>query len=162
MAETSGPAEIDVTELDAFVDEAAEIGLHSHSQRNAFLLSRHIAYETAANGGSAADPFAAEYANRVVRQWQRIAGRNEYEVTLEHDTNIVADERQLQHLYPFSSRDTRFIAEYWIGVYAAMKLLSDAPNRSVVEYGVGWGNTTCAMLQSGYCLLYTSPSPRDS
>jgi 2-polyprenyl-3-methyl-5-hydroxy-6-metoxy-1,4-benzoquinol methylase len=150
MNEFGVPSEIRVDELDEFVRQAAEIGLRSHAERNAFLLSRHMAYNTVADSGPASDPFSAVYAHRVLEQWKRVSGLADYAVGLECDTNVVADERQLRYLYPYSSRDTRFIAEYWLGVYAAIKLLADAPNTTVIEYGVGWGNMTCALLQSGY------------
>ena len=140
------PDPIQISELDAFVAQANALGMHSHSERNAFLASRSLAYESTPD----LSPFSAAYAADVERTWRAVAARPHYSVLLEHDPNVKADKKQLSNLYPFSSRDTRFIGEYWMGVYFALKLFDDAPVRSVLEYGVGWGNTTIALLQSGF------------
>ena len=137
---------IQLNELDAFVAQANALGMHSHAERNAFLASRSLAYEATPGLG----PFSAGYAAAVEKRWRAVAARPHYSVLLEHDPNVKADQKQLANLYPFSSRDTRFIGEYWMGVYFALKLFDDAPDRSVLEYGVGWGNTTIALLQSGF------------
>ena len=150
------PDPIQLNELDAFVAQADALGMHSHAERNAFLASRSLAYE-AAPGLS---PFSAGYAAEVEKTWRAVAARPHYSVLLEHDPNVKADQEQLANLYPFSSRDTRFIGEYWMGVYFALKMFDDAPARSVLEYGVGWGNSTIALLQSGFKVVAVDIEPK--
>ena len=152
---------LELSEVDAFVAEADRLASVSHAQRNAFLMSRWLPYASpplAKNSG--VDPFGAAYLNWVMQQWQRASGRSRYALDMEHDANLASSNEQLQRLYPFVSGDTELIANYMMGVYFSLRLLADAPNRNVVEYGVGWGNTTVAMMQAGFNVLAVDIDPK--
>ena len=152
---------LELGEIETFVAEADRLAGVSHAQRNEFLMSRWLPYATPPQEpGGGIDPFGPAYLQWVMRQWQQASGRGHYALDLEHDTNVVASDEQLQRLYPFVSGDTNFIANYMMGVYFALRLLSDAPNRNVVEYGVGWGNTTVALMQAGFNVLAVDIDPK--
>jgi hypothetical protein len=148
-------------EIEAFVREADALAAVSHARRNDFLMSRWLPYgDPPPRVDDQVDPFGAEYRQWVLQQWRTASGRERYGLELEHDANVSASEEQLQRLYPFVSGDTTFIANYMMGVYFALGLLTDAPNRHMVEYGVGWGNTTVAMLQAGFNVLAVDIDPK--
>ena len=148
-------------EVDDFVDAADRLAAISHSERNEFLMSRWLPYGDPPRGADGeADPFSSAYRDWGMSQWRAASGRAHSALDLEHDNNIVANEAQLLRLYPFVSGDTAFIAQYMMGVYYALGLLTDAPNRRMVEYGVGWGNTTVATLQAGFDVLAVDIDPK--
>jgi SAM-dependent methyltransferase len=148
-------------EVDGFVREADRLAQVSHAQRNQFLMTRWLPYgEPPRQADGRSDPFGPAFTQWVLQQWSQASGRAVYALELEHDDNVAATDEQLQRLYPFVSGDTAFVSQYMIGVYHALGLLSDAPNRRMVEYGVGWGNTTVAMLQSGYHVLAVDIDPK--
>lgn len=148
-------------EVDAFADEADRRAGVSHAERGRFLASRWLEHGEAPRGADGrADPFGATHAEWVLAQWRQASGRPVYSLDLEHDPNVRVSEDQLQRLYPYVSGDTRFIAGYMMGVYHALGLLADAPNKRVVEYGVGWGNTTMAMLEAGFQVLAVDIDPK--
>jgi SAM-dependent methyltransferase len=147
-------------DVDGFVAEADRLAGESHALRNEFLMSRSLPYVPAPAGtGELPDPFGAEYLSWVTDQWRMASGRQEYRLELEQDNNIRASNEQLTRLYPFVSGDVNFIAQYMMGVYHALKHMSDLPNRHVVEYGVGWGNSSVALLQAGFDLTAVDIDP---
>lgn len=152
---------LDQSEIDDFAAEADRLGAASHELRNEFLMSRWLPYADPPKlARGQPDPFSANYLEWVIEQWRLASGRANYTLSLESDENISANEEQLRRLYPFISADTRFIARYMMGVYFALNLLADAPNPRMVEYGVGWGNMTVAMLQAGFDVLAVDIDPK--
>lgn len=148
-------------EVDDFVREADRLAQVSHAQRNQFLMTRWLDYaEPPRSADGSSDPYGKDYLQWVLAQWSVASGRKTYALELEHDNNVSVSDEQLQRLYPFVSGDTTFISQYMIGVYHALGLLADAPNHRMVEYGVGWGNTTVAMLQAGYQVLAVDIDPK--
>lgn len=148
-------------EIGGFVARADQLATESHARRNAYLMSRWVPYSPPpADIESRADPFSAAHRLWVIDQWCTVSGRADYCLDLEHDGNVHASEDQLARLYPFVSGDLRFTAQYMMGVYFALQLLDGAPGQRVVEYGVGWGNTTVALMQAGWDVLAVDIDPK--
>lgn len=154
-----GPLSAD--EIGDFVARADQLATESHARRNAYLMSRWVPYlRPPAEAEGRPDPFGAAHQHWVIDQWRAVAGRPEYRLELEQDVNVTASQEQLKRLYPFVSGDLRFTAQYMMGVYFALQLLDGAPGTRAVEYGVGWGNTTVAMMQAGWNVLAVDIDPK--
>ena len=136
---------ISINELDDFVEKANLIGSNSHSDRNTFLMTRSIPYSL----DFPHDPWSVAYKVWVTAQWKKITGVDSYDVSYEQATNLSVESAALNP-YPFSSKDIRFISEYNIGIFFLIKHLDNVPGVDVLEYGVGWGGTSLALMQSGF------------
>jgi hypothetical protein len=148
-------------ELDDFVAEADRCAARSHSERDRFLSSRALVQEAPPHGPDGrADPFDPRHADWVLQRWQLVSGRPSYSLAMELDPNVSTGEDQLDRLYPFVSGDIGFIVHYMMGVYFVLELLADAPERVAVEYGVGWGHTSLALMQSGFRLTAVDIEPK--
>ncbi len=156
MSATYPPVTLSPSAIDAFVAEADRLAGESHALRNEYLMSHSLPYAQPEE----ADPFSPTYRDWVLNQWRIAAGRSDYRLELEHDDNVQVTVEQLGRLYPFVSGDTRFISQYMMGAFHALGLLTDLPNRRVVEYGIGWGNTSLALLQAGFELLAVDIDPK--
>ena len=155
------PRPLEFGEIDAFVEEVDLLADISHSDRSRFLQSRWLPYTVPPELNSGGrDPYGGAYLAWVLAQWRFISGRQNYAVELEHDDNVTVTREQLQRLYPFVSGDMGFISRYMMGVWHLLSLLEGLPNRKIVEYGVGWGNTTLAMIQAGFSVLAVDIDPK--
>jgi SAM-dependent methyltransferase len=133
-------------QLDQFVGEVNAIKIEDGHARSAKLTGHYVPYMT----DFPHDPFSEDYKIWVLRCWAAICGKPKYSNELEKDPNVQPTTDQLKNMFPFSTMDPFFIGQYWIGVYLILQQLVGLPSNEVVEYGIGWGHTTTALLKAGF------------
>ena len=135
-----------VGQLDKFVGEANAIKVEDSHARSAKLSRHYVPYVI----DFPPDPFSEDYRTWVTRRWAAISGKPSYSNALERDHNVQPSIEQLGNMFPFSTMDPVFIGQYWIGVYLILQQLVNLPSSEIVEYGIGWGHTTSALLKAGF------------
>jgi SAM-dependent methyltransferase len=146
MVQPEKPAPLTVDDIDDFVREVNGIEINCGSIRSAKLMSRSLPYVT----DHPNDPFSQDYRDWVRRCWASVCGKPKYSIEMEKDANVQVSQIQLQAMFPFTTKDPVFIAQYQMGVYLILRQLSGLPSNEIIEYGIGWGHTTSAMLKSGF------------
>jgi Methyltransferase domain len=95
------------------------------------------------------DPYSEAYVSFWKAQYAQVCGRPYSTAYESHDF----EERFNEDVYPYCTRMPGIVGDQLIGVGSILKAMKDLPaNGSVLEMGVGWGNTALQIGLSGFKL----------
>jgi len=99
------------------------------------------------------DSASEEYRRNELALYERLAGRP-YATDNEHSPIEVEDSVRRPH--PYRTGSAEVVGDQLILLGFLMKAIGAGPPARVLELGPGWGNTTLALLQTGYVQLYVA------
>ncbi|MFB2566886.1 class I SAM-dependent methyltransferase [Rhizobium sp. IMFF44] len=92
------------------------------------------------------DPLSKEYRRFWRDQYAEICGA---EYSLNNEAHNF-DEKQMENIFPYCTNDPKVIGEQLIAVGSLIRSMHLPSGASILEMGVGWGNTALQLGLSGY------------
>ena len=150
--------QIPLAELDTVLDQAESLIKSDYGAAMAILNGVTVALPPPA---ASVDPFGPAYADWVMATYRRVTAIDAaYDpVAHEADNNVPAD-LPLAQFFPFSTRDLGFIGSYMAGVGMILRELKLPPASRIVEYGVGWGHVSAALVRAGHHVTCVDIEPK--
>lgn len=143
----------DLQELDVALRRAYEAFKVSEAEGRAVLDGIELIVSTPRPSGHASE----EYRKNELALYERLAGRP-YSTENEHSPIEVEDSVRRPH--PYRTGSAEVVGDQLILLGFLMKAIGAGPPARVLELGPGWGNTTLALLQTGYYVTAVEIEPR--
>ena len=129
-----------------FVSGANELQKKDHVEWQNFINSHKFLY----GDMPSASPLSDEYFNYQYQLWKKISGRESYDVAECEQNLYVPEAANIQATYPFTSRSSAEVGNYFFGAANIFRHLNLPPDSNVVEFGVGYGHVTRMLANFGY------------
>lgn len=137
---------ISPTSISDFVTEANAILKTDHGAWQKFVNEHHFTVDSPPPADSQSDEYLS-YQNDI---WKVVSGRDLYTPD-ECEQNLhIPEIANVQQSYPFSSRNSQEVGNYFFGAANIFRHLNVAPPAKIVEFGVGYGHVTRMMSNMGY------------
>lgn len=131
-------------ELDAMVRAVDE----AFSRSEAEGLKTVDAFEFRSSISTPARPDSALYLEAQMELYRLVSGRPGYHVLNERSPIDV--EAAARRPFPYATGDLTVVGDQLLAIGFLCRTLALPPGSRVVEFGPGWGNTTLALVQSGF------------
>src|SRR5262249_46623937 len=140
--------------LDAELQRVEEAFRRSNDEGMAAVGS----FELALDATLPADPFSPEYREAQLQLYRRVSRRGAY--STEHERSEFDLPSAIREPFPYSTRSTATVGDQLIAIGYLVHHLGISPPAEIVEFGPGWGNTTCALAQMGFRVTAVDVDPQ--
>jgi SAM-dependent methyltransferase len=97
-----------------------------------------------------AEPESDEFMQFQMSLWSTVTGKTKYKPLTDEANNNLDGVLSIVDFYPFVSKNTHEVGNYFTGVSNIFRNLGVNPPGKIVEFGMGWGHTTRMLASMGF------------